>query len=75
MTNVPFNIQKFNDKIRAMNQANSKSYTMTAGEARDLHADIFSLLDEIAKLANRLTQTKAENQISISMDGGGFGDK
>lgn len=64
----------FNDKIKAMNQANAKMITLTTAEARSLHADIFDLLNHCATLSQRLENTGSDDNtvVQINMDGGGF---
>jgi len=52
MSKLGFHATQFSDKVRMMNDANSKNLTMTASEARNLHADIFALLAKIAGLAD-----------------------
>jgi len=71
MTSPSF--KKFNDKVTAMNQAHSKELRLTADEARNLHTALFSTLDKLADLQERLL--KAENEIiNVSMgdDKGNF---
>ena len=58
----------FNDRVRAMNQANSKVLTLNPQEARNLHAEIYDLMATIANLS----KTADVSAISVSMDGGGF---
>lgn len=63
-------ITNFNNRIKTMNQTNSKQLVLNADEARNLHADIFTLLANIAEL-----QSQPESiiePIQITMDGGGF---
>jgi hypothetical protein len=59
----------FNEKVRAMNQANAKILTLNAQEARNLQAEIYELMAIITSL------TKPQEQPTtnvVSMDGGGF---
>jgi hypothetical protein len=65
--NLPLQIKMFNDKVRAMNQANSKILTLNAQEARGLHAEIYDLLAAIASNSKSSTNTS-----TVSMDGGRF---
>tara|TARA_R110000803_G_scaffold206161_2_gene273252 strand:+ start:1188 stop:1409 length:222 start_codon:yes stop_codon:yes gene_type:complete len=65
-------LQRFNDRIRAMNQMRSKDMTMSAEEARNLHAEVFSLLSQIADLSAKVTVDAVEETVVINMDGGGF---
>jgi hypothetical protein len=60
-------VGKFNDRIRAMNSGNSKELRLTAQEARSLHADIFAMLDELAKLRE---SGGDDEVIEISLDAG-----
>jgi hypothetical protein len=69
ISNLSFHINKFNDKVRIMNQVGSKALNLTPQEARDLQADIFALLEIIAHHANEKADTAP---ISINLDGGGF---
>lgn len=66
--NTPLQIRKFNDRVRAMNQANAKSLTLTAEEARVLHSEIYDLLATIAEMQN----TKNDIVAEVRMDGGVF---
>jgi hypothetical protein len=72
--NTPLHIQRFNDKIRMLNQAGSRELLLTATEARNIHTEIFELLAEITKLQEKVIQL-TENPVGITeveMDGGGF---
>jgi hypothetical protein len=69
-SNLPFHIKLLNDRVRVMNQANAKILTLTAEEARSLHAEIYDLMATIAKL-NQIKETATATG-SVSMDGGGF---
>jgi hypothetical protein len=65
-------LQRFNDRVRAMNQMRSKDMTMSAEEARNLHAEVFSLLAQIADLSAKVNTEVGEETVVISMDGGNF---
>jgi len=69
-TSTSLHVKRFNDKVRAMNQANSKILTLSAEEARSLHAEIYDLMAVIAELS-RSTENSITS-VSVSMDGGGF---
>jgi hypothetical protein len=68
--NQPFHVKLFNDKIKLMNQANSKVLTLTQQEARSLHAEIYDLMATIAQLSKSPADTVVAT--AVSMDGGGF---
>lgn len=67
--NLPLHIKKFNDKVRAMNQSNSRVLTLNAEEARSLHHEIYDLM---ATIANLSAKPASADTVNISMDGGGF---
>ena len=67
---LPLHVKRFNDRLRAMNQANAKILTLNAEEARNLHAEIYDLMATIAMLSR--AGTNDTPVVSISMDGGGF---
>jgi len=60
----------FNDKVRVMNQTQSKQLVLSTQEARNLHADIFALLAQLAELGDKPAVEPVVNQ--IGMDGGSF---
>jgi len=70
MSDTPLQVKLFNDKIRVMNQSNSKILTLSQQEARNLHSEIYDLLSTIASLTK--SNTNSSNIMQINMDGGGF---
>lgn len=74
MTTINVHIQRFNDRIKVLNQTRGKDLTMSADDARNLHASIFDLLAQIAALSEELTSVEENsNVISVNMDGGTWG--
>ena len=67
--NYTFHVKLFNDKVRVLNQTNSKILTLNAQEARSLHAEIYDLMAIIASLSKN---AGANDVITINMDGGKF---
>ena len=65
-------LQRFNDRVRAMNQTRSKDLTMSADDARNLHSEVFSLLSQIADLSARTNEDSGEEVVVINMDAGRF---
>jgi hypothetical protein len=55
-----------------MNQTNSKDLTLTALEARNIHAGIFELLTKINDLTEFRKNAEQETLVSVEMDGGDF---
>ena len=67
---LSIHVRAFKEKVRIMNQLQKRDLILSALEARNLHADIFALLTQIAELTD---EPKNINSITqISMDGGGF---
>lgn len=60
--------QQLNDKVRSLNQTGAKQIVLSAQEARNLHHDIFELL-------NNSTVKKSiseNNNTKVDLDGGTF---
>jgi len=70
MDNLTLPVRMFNDKVRVMNQTQSRTVTLTADEARNLHSDIFGLLAKFAELTKEPQVT--DEVVQINMDGGSF---
>ena len=64
-------IVNFSDKIRALNQLRTPDLRLTAVEANNLHADITTMLAEIARL-NLQLQNNYNQTIEVQLDGGKF---
>ncbi len=69
MQKLSIAIKNFNDRVKIMNQTGSKQLSLSADEARNLHADIFNLLANLAELQ---TIREPEQPANVSLDGGGF---
>lgn len=69
MQKLSLAIKNFNERVKVMNQTGSKQLTLNAEEARNLHADIFNLLANIAELQGT---TESIQPTAMSLDGGGF---
>ena len=54
-----------------MNQTNSRQLVMSAEEARNLHSDIFALLNNVSEIVSA-QNNKEKAASSISLDGGAF---
>jgi hypothetical protein len=68
--NLPFHIKLYNDRVRQMNQTNSKILTLNQQEAQSLHAEIYDLMATIATLSHVRENPSAV--VEVSMDGGVF---
>jgi hypothetical protein len=69
MQKLSLSIKNFNERVKVMNQTGSKQLALSAEEARNLHADIFNLLANIAELQAGPQQVA---QAPAGLDGGGF---
>jgi hypothetical protein len=70
--NLTLHLKMFNDKVKLMNQSNSKQLILSATEARNLHADLFDLLNHCATLSQEITRKSQEQVVTVGMDGGSF---
>lgn len=68
--NLTIHLKMFNDKIRLLNQSNGKQLTLSAQEARNLHSDLFDLLNHCATLSQSKDQQSSDQTVSVKMDGG-----
>lgn len=69
---LSLHLKTFNNRVKVMNQTNAKDLTLSAAEARQLQADIFDLLTQIAELTVIKKTAEEVAEVSIEMDGGGF---
>lgn len=71
MQAISLSIRNFNDRVKQMNQTNSRQLVLSADEARNLHSDIFALLNNISEIVSA-QNAKEKPTSSISLDGGAF---
>lgn len=73
MQQVSIAIRNFNDRVKQMNQTNSRQLVLSAEEARNLHSDIYALLNNVTELLMQpVSSTPVENGSTLNLDGGGF---
>lgn len=60
----------FNERVKTMNSSASRQLVLSAEEARNLHADLFTLLANLAEMNSK--PSVEDNPESISFDGGSF---
>jgi hypothetical protein len=63
-------INRFVDRIKAVESRGQKDFTMSMNEARDLHADITKLLLALQQV--RETAPQDTTTVVMEMDGGKF---
>lgn len=69
MQKLSLAVKNFNERVKVMNQTGSKQLTLSSEEARNLHADIFNMLANMAELQGA---TESAQPTAMSLDGGGF---
>ena len=69
---LSLHLKKFNDRVKVMNQTNSKDLNLSAAEARQLQADIFDLLTKINDLVEVKQQDAQEPALQVNLKGGNF---
>lgn len=72
MQPISIAVRNFNDRVKQMNQTNSRQLVLSADEARNLHTDIFALLNNINEIASSAQNIQEKPTSSISLDGGAF---
>ncbi len=71
---LSLHLKNFNNRVKVMNQTNAKDLTLTAADARNIHADIFELLTQIQSLTEIRNQEDAKDNaaVTVEFDGGNF---
>jgi hypothetical protein len=67
---LSLHLRKFNDRVKVLNQTNSRELILSAGEARQLQADIFDLLTQIQSLTE--VRSSEPEVITVQVKGTGF---
>lgn len=62
-------LSKFCEKVRVMNQTQSKNLTLTAAEARNIESDLMDLLLYVNDVQARLLERADTVQIEIASPG------
>jgi len=62
-------INNFVDKIKALESQNSKQFSMTLREAKDLHADITKLLLALQALQEKKSSSPNNEVIQVELRG------
>ena len=70
--NLTIHLKMFNDKVKLMNSTNNKQLILSATEARNLHADLFDLLNHCTTLSQEIARKDQEQVVTVGMDGGSF---
>lgn len=71
--NLTLHLKMFNEKVKLMNSSQNKQLVLTAVEARNIHADLFDLLNHCSTLSQKLHEKRIDVDIvTVGMDGGGF---
>ncbi len=68
---LSLHLKNFNNKIKVLNQTGAKDLTLSAVEARNIHADIFELLTQIQELT-KVKREKDNEVITVQLGGSKF---
>ena len=68
---LSLHLKNFNNKIKVLNQTGAKDLTLSAVEARNIHADIFELLTQIQELT-KVKREQANEVITVQLGGNKF---
>ena len=69
---LSLHLKKFNDRVKVMNQTNSKELVLSALEARNIHTELFELLAKINELTEIKKSAEDNSTVSVEFDGGNF---
>jgi|APCry1669189733_1035249.scaffolds.fasta_scaffold64100_2 hypothetical protein len=69
---LSLHLTAFNNKIKVMNQSGSKEMVLSAVEARNIHSDIFDLLNKLNELIETKKTTPTDAVVSVELKGGSF---
>jgi hypothetical protein len=68
---LSLHLKNFNNKVKVMNQTNSKELVLTALEARNIQAEMFDLLAQLTDLTE-VKKDSANEVITVRLNGGKF---
>jgi len=69
---LSLHLKNFNKRVQIMNQTNARELTLSALEARNLHAELFELLAHVADLTELKDQQEQASVVTVVSDGGNF---
>ena len=70
---LSLHLKNFNNRVKVMNQTNAKDLTLSALDARNIHADIFELLTKINELTDiKKAEQESNSVVAVEFDGGNF---
>lgn len=64
-------IRQYNERVKQLNQTHGVGITLSASEARNLHTEIFGLLELLTQQQQRLLQSQ-DTQSTGRADGGSW---
>ena len=69
---MSLHINRFIDRVQALDLRTNQVLTMTTTEARDLVADLARVLLDLNALRSRAVNTHSEETITVRMEGGSY---
>jgi hypothetical protein len=70
---MTIHLQRFVDRVRALESRGAKDFNMSMTDAKDLHADITRLLITLQTFQQAMTKpAESENPVEVQITGGTF---
>jgi NADH dehydrogenase FAD-containing subunit len=70
---VSIHIKRFVDRLRGFESRNAKDFSMSITDAKDLHADITRILNELQECKESIAnKNKQDEVLEVKIVGGGF---
>jgi hypothetical protein len=69
---MTIHLQKFVDRVRGHEARGAKDFVMSMADAKDLHADITSLMLRLHSLQEIAVNTQSQEVISVQINGAPF---
>jgi len=69
---MTIHLQKFVDRVRGHEARGAKDFVMSMADAKDLHADITSLMLRLHSLQEIAVNTQSQETITVQINGAPF---
>lgn len=70
---MSIHIKRFVDRLRGFESRNAKDFSMSITDAKDLHADITRILNELQECKESIAnKNKQDEVLEVKIVGGGF---
>lgn len=65
-------INRFIERLQGFEARGARDFTMPINDAKGMHADLTRLLLELTELKERAVAARADEVITVKVEGGGF---